>query len=143
MNCKHVQDLIMTDYGDGQLPSAKAKSVENHLMQCLECRMFAQKVQRETAAPFAGGKVGGPDDFVWQRIKAKLPQPSTVDIRRPVFTRPSFLARPLVFATGLILMLVTAAVVQQTTAQRQPYLSYIMGTDTPGEDDAGIEAYFL
>ena len=51
MNCKLVQELVLTDYSDGQLSAARMRKVDNHLMHCLACRTLFEKVRKNVIDP--------------------------------------------------------------------------------------------
>ncbi len=47
--CDHFKDLILTDYIDGELDKDSAGSLENHLLDCCDCRVFLKEVKANAA----------------------------------------------------------------------------------------------
>ncbi len=47
--CDHFKDLILTDYIDGELDKNLAGSLENHLLDCSDCRAFFKEVKDNAA----------------------------------------------------------------------------------------------
>lgn len=148
MNCKHVQDLVLTDYSDGQMPPERARRVEGHLAHCASCRALAQKVRQDLAGPLEGARAPGPDAFVWLRIKEKIRQEAAIEdpgisvadmVRN--FVQPF---RPVAVMACLFVMLGVGLVIRQNLSHQQPYMAYMMGAEAQGDDvSAGIEQYFL
>ena len=50
--CDHFKDLILTDYIDGELDKNSAGSLESHLLDCSDCRVFLKEVKDNAALPF-------------------------------------------------------------------------------------------
>jgi anti-sigma factor RsiW len=86
MNCKHIQELIITDYVDGRASQAVQKQVRAHLAACGECRAFEQAVRAKAVQPFAAAEHEQPPHQVWQNIKVAIQQ-------APVQPQPSWLER--------------------------------------------------
>jgi anti-sigma factor RsiW len=72
VTCKIVQDLILTDYLDGQLDAKQEKNVEEHLAQCRQCREFAAAARKVTIDPFANARKIDTPEFLWSRIKDSI-----------------------------------------------------------------------
>ena len=148
MNCKHIKELVLSDYSDGQMLPRQARAVENHLMHCLSCRLLAQKV-REDNGPLKHARLPGPDEFVWLRIKASLQQETVVEnsgISMADIVR-NFLYpfKPVAVMACLFVMLGVGVVIGRGFSQQQPYLTYMMGVDNQSGDEVstGVEQYFL
>ena len=142
MNCKHVQEIILTDYSDGELSKTRLREIDTHLMSCLSCRLLAQKVRLSALEPFKGENVHrGPDEFVWSQIKRRIQE------EQPAVVRPmSFVFRPVLVAASLCLMLGVGIITYKIQhLEPQPYLANLISTDTQDNDsvDAKIETYFL
>lgn len=122
MNCKQIQELILTDYSDDELSQALRKEVRAHVMACSECRQFEQRVQKTTIEPFSMTDKIAPPDYIWDRIKEKIAlenkqQPAMVfSGLRNFFHRIFIIPRP-VFAVATIMVVILITVV----LMRSPY----------------------
>ena len=72
MECKKVQDRLMTEYLDKELPAEDRSGIEQHLAECAACREFLGTVQKTAVIPFKEAGEMQPDGIVWERIAAKL-----------------------------------------------------------------------
>jgi len=72
MKCKKMQDLIMSDYIDGELKGYLLKKVQDHLASCPECKQFEQSLQQEAIAPFKEAGQIKPPESVWEQIKGTI-----------------------------------------------------------------------
>lgn len=147
MNCERIKDLILTDYSDGQISAQGRKQVEDHTAHCASCRSLAQRVLKESVAPFQQLTPARCDDFVWQRIKQKLqePQPPPAGVGvLDILGNFLYPFRPLAIAASLVFLLAIAPMMYSNFTPQQSYLTYVMETDS-GSDDitAGVEQYFL
>jgi anti-sigma factor RsiW len=152
MKCKHIQELIFTDYSDGQLSERQTQRVEGHLARCGACRLLAQQVRQQLTDPLKVLPQLRPDEFSWQRLKSKIEQNEQIRETRvaawDILGSFFYSFRPAAVMTCVAAMLIVGTVVLYTApqAQKQPYLSYVMDTDSQGGEDnvsAGIERYFL
>jgi len=50
--CEQFKDMILTDYIDGELDRSLSSSLEAHLLDCNECRVFYQEVKSNAVLPF-------------------------------------------------------------------------------------------
>ena len=167
MKCKEIQELIMTDYLDGELSREHQLMIDDHLGHCPECRKTAQSA-KSLSRDFAPLKDANLDrEVIWQNIKNALeedrassviysPGSGSPSLLENLFKRfkPSF-----VFATmAVLLIMFSVFVVQERTkmAQLTPeekieYLAYLEdeaaldgnAEDILDEDQLAIEAYFL
>ena len=72
MNCKEVQELILTDYLDEQLDSEKGNEIEMHISGCQQCHQFKAAAKNALVEPFKGVERAFPQEEVWHRIKRKI-----------------------------------------------------------------------
>jgi predicted anti-sigma-YlaC factor YlaD len=72
MECKKVQDKLLTEYADKELGPEANTEVERHLTACLDCREFFGAVQRSAVTPFQGAGETQPESAVWERIQEKI-----------------------------------------------------------------------
>jgi anti-sigma factor RsiW len=86
MNCKKIQELIMTDHIDGEASSTVEDLIKAHLSGCADCRAFEQAVRQKTEMLFRNAGPVQPPAEVWQNIKEAIQED-------PVQYAPSFLER--------------------------------------------------
>jgi anti-sigma factor RsiW len=117
MECKKVQDQLITEYADKELGPEESAEVQGHLAACLDCREFFEGIQKTVVAPFRGVGTLQPDRMVWQRIQEKIEVERShaeggfwklVDIFVSRFPLPVPLVR-VAFVTALILAVVVLA----------------------------------
>lgn len=165
MNCKEIQDLILTDYIDQELDLQEKKQVDQHLESCASCQALLSSVTKQACEPFdSTEKVCAPQS-VWNEIKQAIDvqdqQPSFVDnlivgakdffvVRRPVFALSTVFV-VLLLVVSLVRM--PASVNKDVSDVGNIYLAetfaYLSGTDSEegdsDESDFGtdVEEYFL
>ena len=75
MTCKHVKELILTDYLDGELDGQRMVQIGQHLASCAVCRKFLTETQKIAVEPFLNAKTGFPSqEKVWQNIRERVEQ---------------------------------------------------------------------
>lgn len=72
MECKKIQDWLITDHLDGELTSEENLEVRRHLEGCGACREFLTAVDETARAPFKGLGSLSPDPGVWQEIQNRI-----------------------------------------------------------------------
>lgn len=72
MGCKKIQNLIMTDYLDGELKGARREEVEEHIKKCKTCSEYKEKLWKAGVRPFQGAKEITPPAVVWEKIEGRL-----------------------------------------------------------------------
>ena len=72
MECKNVQDKLLTDYLDQESSAAERVRIEGHLGGCAECRGFLQAVRKTSVEPFKDAGEMTPDRGVWDRIESRI-----------------------------------------------------------------------
>ena len=72
MDCKKLQDRLLTDYLDKELGAIERAGVDGHLAGCSECREFFGALQRVAVAPFKEAQEIQPEEIVWRRIQAQI-----------------------------------------------------------------------
>ena len=165
MNCKKIQELIITDYLDNEVSAAVREEVRAHLASCPGCREFEQAVRRSASEPFRKMKRQEPSAEIWQRIKAALEQKqekesrgllagfldslsSVFRSRKPVFALSSAIA-----AAIMVIFLVQAPLYRQKMINQylQDESQYMLslrapvngGIESELEFGTGIEQYFF
>ena len=72
MNCKEIQDVILTDYWDGEMEESQRKSLQDHLSVCADCRAFEVSGRKAVFDPFVRAEKISPPDDLWQNINKKI-----------------------------------------------------------------------
>lgn len=72
MQCKKVQDELMTRYLDKELEGGKSAEVEQHLTACPNCREFFETVRETAVLPFQIAGEMQPEISVWQGIQERI-----------------------------------------------------------------------
>ena len=117
MECKKIQERLMTDYLDNELEPQQCIEIDRHLAACADCRELLETVRLTTVAPFKEAREVRTDPVVWQRIQEKIfaEKESSAgwmdpirDFLRSVLIMPSPVFRA-AFVTALILMIVVFA----------------------------------
>ncbi len=76
MNCRTVQELLLTEYLDGEGPAGQRARVEAHLRVCDRCRAVEAAVRQRLVEPFnALGRVTVPES-VWTRTCEQIAERS-------------------------------------------------------------------
>ena len=83
MNCKKIQDLLMTDFLDGELEGSRRQQIDDHLKTCPACLEVKQHILEASVHPFQGLTQIKPPKSVWEKIEGRLDQ----EERQPVMMR--------------------------------------------------------
>ncbi len=166
MNCKNIQNLLLTDYLDEQLEEEKKKSFDNHLSSCFKCRELASVAQNNIMQPFINAENFIPSDQIWQRIKKAIeekPEPVRSGFLTSFWNsiKESFLFPRLAYAlAGILVIFVVIMTLNSMTLERQQktnqesekeieYITYLaeatldVSVDQNGGYGTAIEYYFL
>ena len=114
MNCKKIQNLLITDYLDGELKDMVLCSrIQQHITNCIHCRQFEQEIQT-IRAPFTKTGHIEPPARVWDGICKKITaeqrlQPASLFEQKLEWLREFLFLRPPVFAAATVLAIVTLA----------------------------------
>jgi anti-sigma factor RsiW len=156
MNCERIQELLLTDYSDGQLSADQRKSIDGHLSRCPQCAAFADAVRVTVVDPFIKAERLKPSVSVWEGIRESI---LTQEEKTTVWERIRslvLLPRPVMaFAAALIVVLGVSTFTRfhlQQEAYVKEQVEYLDSlTDVPGEltfnngdgFDTPVEHYFL
>lgn len=156
-NCEQYRELIFTDYVDGQLDAKLVALVEDHLMDCSDCRLIFKEL-KTSIAPL---KTAEPQEVpveLWSQIKEKIETPPQEQnfLEQMLENLKGWLVFPRlvpVLASFLVMFLAGSVTlntmyVQQAQARDQgEYLASVLTPDATvsSETQAGtpIESYFL
>jgi len=164
MDCKSVQELILTDFIDGQMADSLKGLIDQHLKQCHDCKAYLSEVKNQAVNPFINLIKEVPDVVLWARIKQNIQeeqdqlleknlQPNVwerfralVLVPRPAFALATFLT--MIFMVGSMGQLFLSKPALKINGPDQvAYLSSLV--DEPISISAGaesptpIEKYFL
>jgi predicted anti-sigma-YlaC factor YlaD len=68
MQCKKIQELLKTDYLDGEIDQEQLKFIQQHLAQCPQCRVLESELQNQRRT-FKQAKQQQVPERVWQNIR--------------------------------------------------------------------------
>ncbi|PIU40948.1 MAG: hypothetical protein COS99_07725 [Candidatus Omnitrophica bacterium CG07_land_8_20_14_0_80_42_15] len=132
MNCKKIQELLLTDYTDGEAKGVLAKEVKDHLRVCEKCRSFEETLKRAAIDPFKNAGILKPPAYLWERIKEKIdiepePRPANVFVHLKDFLQGvlSFRRPVVVVATATALVFVAVIFSKLPFGSRSEVISYI------------------
>ncbi len=160
MNCKSIQELLLTDYVDGEMSDSERKIIDDHLKSCQKCEEFALLAKKVGVDSFSDTERVSPSENVWQRIKMQVSSSSEkCNIFNNIFSLENIknafaLMRPrLVLASILFVVLSTTLFIkvsEQNLALKQEeqvvvYLATLSEDDDSFDEDfeTNIEKYFL
>ncbi len=162
MKCSEIQDLILTDYIDGEVNESTKRKIEECIEGCEECRAFFEAVQSTGSDPFEALERKTPSDNVWLNIKENITRPASeqkvyfLDTVKQTFEPFINFRMPAFVLTAVVLLFVMMnvfpinkddnQVAYVHSEQELEYLAFL--TDDEEEDDLGeyvevIEEYFL
>ncbi|MFC1576205.1 zf-HC2 domain-containing protein [Candidatus Omnitrophota bacterium] len=105
MNCEKIQDLLITDYIDGEANEKTRRMITDHLAACDKCRVFEKTVQEKVVKPFKGAQKETPPEFIWHRVRRGI-----VEDGKPAPRKAWFVLKP-AFATALVAMAIFAIII--------------------------------
>lgn len=79
MNCKKIQDKILTDYLDGEMLKSERLYVEAHIKSCLKCKEFLSLVKETAIIPLESAKQDHfSEDVIWSKIQQEIQEEKEV-----------------------------------------------------------------
>lgn len=158
--CKVIQNLILTDYLDGEADAQLKARVDAHLASCQECRVFASFAEKRLAALFKQTIAEDVPADLWPAIKQRIEKKSTLN---PVYGNffnwmGSFFSTPYLtsaLATMSIVLLLTGGgffhqflVKSESKDQGEYLISLWRSTDSAldiqsSAEQIPLEQYFL
>ena len=72
MNCKEIQEFIITDYIDGQMEDKQKGFIDQHLAHCPACTGYLSNIKKAAVNPFVNISKDVPDQLLWARIKQTI-----------------------------------------------------------------------
>ncbi len=80
MQCKKVQELLLSDYTDEELAAGPRQSLQRHLDSCAACRAYRAQLDA-VRAPLRSARPIVPPERVWEEVSRRIDVPQ----RAPVF----------------------------------------------------------
>jgi len=165
MKCKEIQDLILSDYLDGEMGEKESAHIDEHIAGCQDCKKFCVDAKAVSAELFeAAGRVE-PGEYIWQRIKEKIvaekaKSPTFAEtifeklryvfyIPRPAFAIATIVTMLLIFGTVTRLIYSRGELPGTGMTGQIEYFDYIAqgAADSSANGNAGfgtaVERYFL
>ena len=164
MNCKRIQEFLITDYIDGQMTNKAKTLIDQHLAHCHACAGYLSSIKKVAVNPFVNASKDVPDQILWAQIKQTIEEEqqqqleaslkpnfwerirSAVHIPRPAFALATIVT--MIFMIGSTGQLFFSAPIVKINGQDQvAYLSSLI--DEPVDMNNGndsqtpIEKVFL
>lgn len=158
--CKNFEDILLTDYIDGELSQEKKREVEQHLLACSACRALATEIRENLLIPFEHVNRETVSKNVWLNIKERIeqenapPQPIKNFLEKFVGSLLSPRLAPLL--TSFVLIVLVGSVVfynhqmnlRKDKEQREYLMSVLGAINTPSDTESDgsstpLERYFL
>lgn len=102
MNCREIQDIIITDYVDNELDGNTKREIDRHVQGCVSCREFMDAVLKTSVEPLRAATPAVPPAFLWQRIANGLERPAApegfLSFLRPAWINALAVASMLAFS---------------------------------------------
>ncbi len=124
MKCKKIQELILTDYTDGEMTAFDRQKVADHIRTCEKCRAFEKRLKENVVAPLQRTEHVQPPEEVWSRIKGAIEEPARESVAESVadFLRGLVAVRkPVLVAASLLVLVLVGGIFAKT---------YFTGRDT-------------
>lgn len=88
MTCQDIQDLILTDYSDGEMELEAKKQIDGHIAGCQACKEFLTVSRPMINQPFINTtQTFEGQEKVWMKIKARIEQEKSAPAHQPVWER--------------------------------------------------------
>ena len=134
MKCEKVQELIITDYADGELRPEARLEIESHIRVCEACRQFEAVMMRDIREPFARTVKEAPSAYIWERVKQAVTSVpgkpdgifgSARELIGQVLLNLSKIPRP-VAAFAATAMVIVAIMIARPTSDRSAVDEYLI-----------------
>lgn len=165
MNCKKIQDLILTDYIDQELDLEGRKQIDLHLENCEACQEVLLHVQKEATEPLEHAQKVSVPQSVWNEIKREIIEKAerkTLIEEAYGHVKDFFVVRRPVFAlsTALVVLLLVVSFVRMPGLMDKKVsysgdvhlvetFAYLAGVDSFDDESnnggfgTAVEEYFL
>lgn len=113
MKCKTVHSKLIF-FLERELPEAEMKAVQEHLAGCTDCALFAEDMKK-TLSILESDKTPELNPFFYTRVKARMEQPATRLVGRPVLAK---VLQPVAFSIILLLGIYAGIKIGNTSSSR-------------------------
>lgn len=129
MNCKKIQELLLTDYLDKEADVKIRVAIQRHLGECSACKDFEERLRLSAVSPFKNSVTPKVPPEIWLNIKDQILERqssklSLVDVireRLKIFSLP----RPaLAYASAIAISLIIIGVFVKYNADRSQIRDY-------------------
>ena len=72
MKCKNIQELLLTDYIDGEISEELKEKVKKHIQKCEKCKEFEQALIKGAIDPIKQVGIENPPEYVWTQIQDRI-----------------------------------------------------------------------
>ena len=166
MNCKRIQEFILTDYIDRQIGDKSKSLIDQHLTHCHACQGLLNSIKKEAVNPFVNAPKVVPDKLLWAQVKQTIEEEqqqqletslkpnfwerirSAVHIPRPAFALATIVTMILMIgSTGQLFF--SSQVVRINGQDQVEYLSSLidepvdLASNNGNDLQTPIEKYFL
>ena len=147
MTCQDIQEQLLTDFIDHEVPPEKKDGVERHLAGCASCREFLAAV-RSVNDPLRPVRAAEPGPHVWANIRERIeakPAPLFAGVRDWLDEvlwgfRPTFVYGSLVAAMCVVLVVPAGFYRQHAVAvAEKEELVQLVYADDDGSSATGAE----
>ncbi len=148
MNCKRIQELIITDYSDGEISPELRREINDHLKVCEKCRQFKESIDKIAVGPFKNSRRLTPPDLIWERIKDNIVYENNRRAESSLSKlysslRAVFIFKKPVFAFAIIIMVIVVAAVfmksrydnntvENYLKEQYDFIAYLDADTSPG-----------
>ena len=166
MKCDKVQELILTDYLDGQVNKEQKTNIEKHLASCVLCKKYELAARETVITPFNNTEKLSPPTATWDKVKNQIERErrqertnpfadlirgikSVFYIPRPAFAVATVAIILITIATVIILPSDKQKIVKLSTEDQIECMTYLLGvfnkesTDDNNDFGTSVEEYFL
>lgn len=160
MRCEQIQEMILSDYLDGQMADHQKQQVDQHIHQCEQCQEFLKVAKVAAFDPFMDIPLIEPPEQIWKNIEHRIIQEKVAEVSRSGWMKNIYIRFQLPFALatvcGLILMVISTLYqpkqiavkteIEQNASVEIALLTvsdYYMDSDEELNFGTMIEEYFL
>ncbi len=166
MKCDKVQELILTDYLDGQANEEQRTNIEEHLAGCVHCKEYELAARETVITPFNRAEKLRSPAATWDKIRNQIQKEeqlllqekanpfanlirgikSVLYIPKPAF---AIAAATIVLLVVTVIKLPSEKIVKLSTDEQIECMDYLLGefneesSDNNSDFGTSMEEYFL
>ncbi len=164
MKCDKVQELILTDYLDGQVNKEQKMNIEEHIASCLHCKEYELAARETVITPFNRVEKLRPPEATWDKIRNQIEEEQIQERANPFadlirgiksvlyIPKPAFaiaLVAVVLLVIVTVIKLPSEKIVKLSTEDQIECMDYLIGafneesTDNNSDFGTFMEEYFL